>query len=99
MFYPRISLGNQDKRLFALVYLVLKSITLRLVQFSQLGILQLNLSKADILYNGHLVMRGTFLKNRPITFKPSEKPLYSGQFFEHRMNILGKIYLLIAGTL
>ena len=53
MFYPRISLGHQDKRLFALVYLVLKSITLRLVQFSQLGILQLNLSKADMLYKGH----------------------------------------------
>ena len=53
-----------------------------------------------MLYNGHLVIAGTFLRNRPNhgqTLK--EKTLYTfavaDTSFEHRVNILGKIYLLI----
>ena len=61
-----------------------------------------------MLYNGHLVIADIFLRNRPNhgqTF--IEKPLYSGYFyswhllwrtlfFDPWVNILGKIYLLIA---
>ena len=64
-----------------------------------------------MLYNGHLVIADTFLRNRPNHGQTLiEKPLSSGHFysghfviadtfFEHRVNILGKIYLLIADTL
>ena len=51
-----------------------------------------NQSIADMLYNVHLVIVNTILRNRRNhgqTLK--EKPLFSGHFFEHRVNILGKI--------
>ena len=63
-----------------------------------------------MLYNGHVVIVETFLRNRPNHGQILiEKPLNSGHFysghllqrtliFEHRVNILGKIYLLLADT-
>ena len=58
-----------------------------------------------MLYNGHLVIADTFLRNRPDHGQTLiGKPLYSGHFysghllqrtfFEHRLSILGKIFLL-----
>ena len=45
-------------------------------------VLQSNLSIADILYNGHVVIADTFLRNR-INHRQTliEKPLYSGGFY------------------
>ena len=63
--------------------------------------IQSNLSVADMLYNRHLVIVDTFLRNWQNHIQtPIEKSLYCRQadtFFEHH-NILGKIYLLIADT-
>ena len=63
-------------------------------------------------YNGHLVMADTSLRKRPNRGQTvTEKPLFSGHIysghllykvgtaFEHRWNILDKIFLLIADTL
>ena len=63
-----------------------------------------------MLYKGYLVIADTFLRNWPSHGQILiEKSLYKGHlkrtfvigdtFFEHRVNILGKIYLLIADTL
>ena len=44
--------------------------------------LQSNLSIADMLYNGHLVIADTFLRNRLNHGETLiEKPLYSGHFY------------------
>ena len=44
--------------------------------------IQSNLSIADMLYNGHLVMADTFLRNRSNHGQTLvEKPLYSGYFY------------------
>ena len=46
------------------------------------AVTQSNLSIADMLYNGHLVIGDTFLRNRPNHGQtPIEKPLYSGHFY------------------
>ena len=43
---------------------------------------QSNLSIADMLYNGHLVIADTVLRNRPNRCQTLiEKPLYSGHFY------------------
>ena len=60
-----------------------------------------------MLYNGHVVIADTFLKNRPNHGQTLiENSLYSGHFysghlffFEHQVNIMGKTYLLIAASL
>ena len=65
-----------------------------------------------MLYNGHLLIADIFLRNRPNQGQTlMKKLLYGGHFytghllyiadtfFEHRVKILGKIYLLIADTL
>ena len=82
------------------------SITILTILF----IVQSNLYIADMLYNGHLVIADTFLRNWPNHGQTLiEKPLKSGHFysgylaqhhfFEHRVNLFGKIYVLIADTL
>ena len=62
-----------------------------------------------MLYNGHLVIKDTFLRNRPSNRQALIENVYIAEnfiakiiadtFFEHRVNILGKIYLLLADTL
>ena len=58
-----------------------------------------------MLYNGHLVIADTFLRELPNPGQTLlEKPLIADiiipdTFFEHRMNILDKTYLLIGNTL
>ena len=64
-----------------------------------------------MLYKGHLVIADTFIKNWPnhgqtlIENSVYRGHFYSGHllkrtlFFEHHVNILGKIYALIADTL
>ena len=62
-----------------------------------------------MLYNGHLVIKDTFLRNRPSHRQALIENVYIAEnfiakiiadtFFEHRVNILGKIYLLLADTL
>ena len=64
-----------------------------------------------MLYNGHLIIADTFLKNQPNHDQTLiEKPLYSEHFysryllladtsFERRVNILAKVYFLIADTI
>ena len=43
---------------------------------------QSNLSIADMLYSGHLVIADTFLRDRPNRSQTRlEKPLYSGHFY------------------
>ena len=50
--------------------------------FLDFYILQSNLSITDMLYNGHLVIAYTFLRNRPIHGQALiEKPVYSGHFY------------------
>ena len=45
-------------------------------------LLQSNLSIADMLYNGHLVIADTFLRNRPNHGQSLiDKPLYNGHFY------------------
>ena len=44
--------------------------------------IQSNLSIADMLYSGHLVIADTFLRNRPNNGQTLiEKPLYKGHFY------------------
>ena len=46
------------------------------------NLLQSNLSIADMLHNGHLVVAGTFLRNWPTHCQNLiEKPLHSGHFY------------------
>ena len=53
-----------------------------------------------MLYNGHLVIADTFLRDRPNRGQTLlEKPLHNGHSFEHLVNILGKNYLLIVDIL
>ena len=52
-----------------------------------------------MLYNGQVVIADTFLRNRPNHGQTLISDIcYSGHFFEHRVNILDKIYPLIADT-
>ena len=49
-------------------------------------LLQSNLPIADMLYNGHLVIVNTFLRNRLNHGQTLvEKPLYSGQFYSRNV--------------
>ena len=68
-------------------------------------LIQSNLSLADMLHNGHLVIANTYFKEPEESRSNSHREtLYSGHFysehlFEWHMNISGKIYFLIAVTL